>query len=123
MDLWKPDECAAQRKMKKLSKDKVRWPGEVVLRFPPSLIPPATSGKAREFGFPPLLLHEERAGVRMTEESRREKRVMGAEGPDRWVGINPDPSYLPSIFHSAGRWISCSGVGGGGSVGSAGTKT
>lgn len=45
----------------------------------------------------------------MTEESRREKRVMGAEGRDRWVGRNPDPSYLPSIFPSAGRWISCSG--------------
>lgn len=44
----------------------------------------------------------------MTEERRRGKRVMGVEGPDRWVGINPDPSYLPSIFHSAGRWISCS---------------
>lgn len=40
VDLWKPDECVAKRKMKKLSKDKVRWPREVVHRFTPSLIPP-----------------------------------------------------------------------------------
>lgn len=115
-DLWKPDERTAQRKMKKLSKDKAPRPTEAVLRFSYPTLTPGTA----QFGFPPLLLEEGRAGVRMTGESRRGKRVMGAQGPDRWVGMNPHPSHLPSIFPSAGRWISCTGhsqVGGGGGLG------